>query len=164
MGRYRTLWERLADPEREGRRTVSEDTQAAVHSVMRNLQRLLNTRRGQALIQPDYGLPDITDCVENAPEALDRVSRAIKSAIEMFEPRLRRIRITHLPVANDLNLHFGISGQITTEAEQIPVHFNTIVNPTGSAVIEAGQDFTEPESRDRMSIYGRETAGSRARP
>jgi type VI secretion system protein len=146
--------ERLADPEREGRRTISEDTQTAVHSVMRNLQRLLNSRRGQALIQPDYGLPDITDCVENAPEALDRVSRAIKSTIEVFEPRLRRVRITHFPVANDLNLHFGISGEIITETEQIPVHFNTTVNPTGSAVIAAGEDFAELEVGDHVKSYG----------
>lgn len=161
MGRYRTLLERLADPEREGRRTLGEDTQTAVGSVMRNLRKLLNTRRGQALIQPDYGLPDITDCVENAPEALDRVSRAIKSTIEMFEPRLRRVRITHLPVANDINLHFGISGEIITETEQIPVHFNTIFNPTGSAVIAASEDFGEPDVSDHVKSLGRETAASR---
>jgi type VI secretion system lysozyme-like protein len=88
-------------------------------------------------------LPDITDCVEGAPEALDRIRRAIKNSIEMFEPRLHRVRITHLPIGNDLNLHFGISGQIAMEKESIPVHFNTTVNPSGNAVIAIGQEPDE---------------------
>jgi len=116
---------------------------------MRHLQKLLNTRQGQALIQPEYGMPDITDCAEGAPEALDRVRRAIKNSIEMFEPRLRRVKITHLPIGDDLNLHFGISGQIVTEKEQIPVHFNTTVTPSGSAVITAGPDLDDFGTADR---------------
>lgn len=140
MRRDRTLLERLANPEPEGQRTISEDTGRLIESVMRHLQRLLNTRQGQALIQPEYGMPDITDCSEGAPEALDRVRRAIKNSIEMFEPRLRRVRITHLPLGEDLNLHFAISGQIVTEKEQIPVHFDTTVTPSGNAMIAAGRD------------------------
>lgn len=147
MMRDRTLLERLANPDPEGRRTIREDTYRIVDSVMRNLQKLLNTRQGQALIRPEYGLPDITDFIEGAPEALDRIRRAIKNSIEMFEPRLRRVKITHIPGGIDLNLHFGISGQILTEKDPIPVHFNTVVNPSGNAVIAVGQDFDDSDSR-----------------
>jgi type VI secretion system protein len=149
VGRDRTLLERLADPDPEGRRTVREDPRRLVDSVMRHLQRMLNTRQGQALIQQEYGMPDITDCAEGSPEALDRARRAIKHSIEMFEPRLRRVKISHLPLGGDLNLHFGISGQIVTEKEQIVVHFNTTVTPSGNAVIAAGQDIDEDGTADR---------------
>jgi type VI secretion system protein len=115
---------------------------------MRNLQKLLNTRQGEALIQPEYGLPDITDCAEGAPETLDRVCRAIKSTIEKFEPRLHRVRVTHFLAGNDLNLHFGITGQIATEQDQVPVYFNTTVNPSGNAVIAVGQELDEKGSPD----------------
>jgi type VI secretion system protein len=122
---------------------------------MRHLQKLLNTRQGQVLIQPEYGMPDITDCTEGAPEALDRIRRAIKNSIEMFEPRLRRVKITHLPLGDDLNLHFAISGQIVTEKEQFPVHFNTTVTPSGNAVIATGQDLDDYGSTDRSRADNR---------
>jgi type VI secretion system protein len=144
----RTLLERLADPDPEGRRTVREDPRRIVDSVMRNLQKLLNTRQGEALIQPEYGLPDITDCAEGAPETLDQACRAIKSTIEKFEPRLHRVRVTHFSAGNDLNLHFGITGQIVTERDQLPVYFNTTVNPSGNAVIAVGQELDEKGSPD----------------
>ena len=163
MARDRTLLERLADPDPEGRRTIREDTHRIVGSVMRNLQKLLNTRQGQALIQPEYGLPDITDCIEGAPEAIDRVRRAIKNSIEMFEPRLQRVKIIHLPIGNDLNLHFGISGQIVTEKDSVPVHFNTTVNPSGGAAIAVGQEFDESGAADRSRSNDRGPALLRSR-
>jgi type VI secretion system protein len=149
VARDRTLLERLAKPDPVGQRTISEDKHRIVDSIMRHLQKLLNTRQGQALIQPEYGLPDITDCVEGAPEALDRVRRAIKNSIELFEPRLNRVKITHIPIGHDLNLHFGISGQIITEKERIPVNFSTTVTPSGSAsiVVDQGlEDYGATES------------------
>jgi type VI secretion system protein len=139
MGFDRTLLERLADPDPSAQRTIRQNTQSLVDSVMRHLQRMLNTRQGHVPIQPDYGMPDITDCAEGAPEAVDRIRRAIRNSVEMFEPRLRRVRITHLPASDDLNLHFGITGQIVTEKEQIPVHFSTTVSPSGSATISVGR-------------------------
>ena len=159
MERDRTLLERLASPDPDGQRTTSEDTGPLVDSVMRHLQRVLNTRQGQALIQPEYGMPDITDCAEGAPEALDRVRRAIKHSIETFEPRLRRVKITHLPLSGDLNLHFAISGQIVTEKRKFPVHFNTTVTPSGNAVIAAGQDLDDDGSAEspRPELRGRRT-------
>lgn len=144
----RTLLERLADPDPQGQRTVREDPRRVVDSVMRNLQKLFNTRQGEALIQPDYGMSDITDCAEGAPETLDRVCRAIKSTIEKFEPRLHRVRVTYFSAGNDLNLHFGITGQIVTERDQVPVYFNTTVNPSGNAVIAVGQELDQRESPD----------------
>lgn len=157
MERDRTLLERLANPDPRGQRTTREDTGPLVDSVMRHLQRLLNTRQGQALIQPDYGMPDITDCAENAPEALDRVRRAIKHSIEAFEPRLRRVKITHVPLGGDLNLHFAISGLVVSETGQVPVHFDTTVTPSGNAVIAAGQDLDDYGSADdpRADLRGR---------
>lgn len=144
MERDRTLLERLANPDPPGSRTTREDTGPLVDSVKRHLQRLLNTRQGQVLTQPEYGMPDITDCAEGAPEVLDRVRRAIKHSIEAFEPRLRRVKITHVPLGGDLNLHFAISGEVVAGKRQVPVHFNTTVTPSGSAVIAAGQDLDDP--------------------
>ncbi len=132
-----TLFERLADPERNKRRTISENTQELADSVMRHLQRLLNTRQGHVLTRPDYGMPDFTDCAESLPETLDKVRRAIKNTIELFEPRLRRVRIMHLPTEDTLLLHFGITGQLATGKREISTFFSTKVGPSGNAEVIA---------------------------
>jgi len=142
MGRSLTLLERLADPEEE-RRTVRENTQQLADSVMRHLQRLLNTRQGHVSTQPEYGMPDFTDCAESLPETLDRVRRAIKNSIEKYEPRLRRVRITHLPSEDSLNLHFSITGQLVTEKGQVSAFFSTKVSPSGSAKVITRANVTD---------------------
>ena len=155
MGHDLTLLERLAGPDPGEQRAIRENTQRLVDSVMRHLQRMLNTRQGHVLTQPEYGMPDITDCAEGAPEVLDRVRRAIKSSIEMFEPRLRRVKITSLPAGDDLKLHFGITGQLVTEKELIAVHFNTTVTPSGNALISAGPDMEDHGSGDANRVGSR---------
>jgi type VI secretion system protein len=120
-----TLFERLADPERDARRTIRKDTQELADSVMHHLQKLLNTRQGHVPIRPDYGMPDFTDCIES------------------FEPRLRQVRITHLPSEDTLLLHFGISGQLATGRQKISTFFSTRVAPTGSAEVDSRAEVNE---------------------
>ncbi|MBN2243174.1 MAG: type VI secretion system baseplate subunit TssE [Acidobacteria bacterium] len=138
-----TLFERLADPERDARRTIREDPQEIADSVMRHLRKLLNSRQGHVPIRPDYGMPDFTDCAESLPATMDKVRRAIKDTIEAFEPRLRNVRITHLPSDDSLLLHFGISGQLATGKQKISTFFSTRVAPTGSAEVDSRVEVSE---------------------
>ena len=138
-----TLFERLADPEKSAHRSIREDTQEIADSVMRHLQKLLNTRQGHVPIRPDYGMPDFTDCAESLPATMDKVRRAIKDSIEAFEPRLHRVKITHLPSDDSLQLHFGISGQLTTGKQNVSTFFSTRVAPTGSAEVDSRAEVTE---------------------
>jgi type VI secretion system protein len=148
MGRSLTLLERLADLEEDERRTVRANKQRLADSVMRHLQRLLNTRQGHVLTQPEYGMPDFTDCAESLPETLDKVRRAIKNSIEQFEPRLRRVKITHLPSEDSLNLHFGITGQLVTGKQRLSAFFSTKVSPSGSTQVISTADVTDSEVID----------------
>ena len=137
MGRELRLLERLAESREGAPRTIKGDTRRLADSVLQHLQQMLNTRQGHVLIQPDeYGMPDITDCSQSLPEVLDDVRRAIRRSIEKFEPRLRRVKITHQPVDDDLRLHFGISGELHLENEKLDVHFRTTVTSTGSVELE----------------------------
>lgn len=143
MPRDRTLLERLADPGPEASRTVSEDSRRLADSILRHLQRMLNTRQGATPIQPEYGMPDITDCAESLPEALGGVRRLIKSSLEQFEPRLDRVKVTNLPSPDDLSLHFAISGEMQSGGERVPVFFNTKVSPLRGAEVTTGRDPNE---------------------
>lgn len=64
-------------------------------SVVSNLNRLFNTRRGSVEHLPDYGLPDMLTVYRDAPRSIDELRRAIKDLVESYEPRLRRVRVKH---------------------------------------------------------------------
>ena len=68
---------------------------ALVQSVIDNLGRLLNTRRGSVGHLPEYGLPDLTEIYRDVPESIEALRRAVREAVEAYEPRLRRVRVTH---------------------------------------------------------------------
>lgn len=67
--------------------------QQRVLSILDNLNRLFNTRRGSIAHLPDYGLPDITQIYRDLPYTIEGLRQAIKDAVEKYEPRLRRIKV-----------------------------------------------------------------------
>jgi len=69
--------------------------QLRVLSILDNLNRLFNTRRGAIDHLPDYGLPDITQVYRDLPYSVEGLRQSIKAAIERYEPRLRRVRVEH---------------------------------------------------------------------
>lgn len=73
---------------------VNEDRHRYL-SVMSNLNRLFNTRQGSIAHLPEYGLPDISSVYRDAPRSIDGLRRAIKEAIQRYEPRLQRVRVEH---------------------------------------------------------------------
>ncbi|GMV97917.1 MAG: type VI secretion system baseplate subunit TssE [Phycisphaerae bacterium] len=73
--------------------TTTEDVHEMVESVRRNLVRLLNSRHGMSLAQPDYGLPAISDLSFSGGNTAATVREAVRAAIEKYEPRLRRVRV-----------------------------------------------------------------------
>jgi|SRR5512135_3447721 len=69
--------------------------QLRVLSILDNLNRLFNTRRGAIDHLPDYGLPDITQVYRDLPYSVEGLRQSIKAAVERYEPRLRRVRVDH---------------------------------------------------------------------
>jgi len=64
-----------------------------LRSILGNLGRLFNTRRGTLAHVPEFGLPDLSDVSRAAPAEVESVRRAIRDSVERFEPRLRRVRV-----------------------------------------------------------------------
>jgi type VI secretion system protein len=131
----RTLLERLSDPQTE--RTIRVDTPALTESVMRNLHRILNSRRGGARTVPDYGLPDLADVVHSFPDVIVELSRIIKECIERYEPRLRNVRVTFVPDEADLLiLRFHIAAELAAASgERQRISFESTISSSGKATI-----------------------------
>ncbi|WP_420457108.1 type VI secretion system baseplate subunit TssE [Rubrivirga sp.] len=68
---------------------------AIVRSVVDNLGRLLNTRRGSVGHLDGFGLPDLTEIYRDVPESIEALRTAVREAVVAYEPRLSRVRVTH---------------------------------------------------------------------
>jgi type VI secretion system protein ImpF len=102
-----TILDRLAPPEENNREVGSKRCDSADEfsaSIGRDLHVLLNTRREEFLVPPEFeqtatsivnfGIPDFTKC-GNLRSSADqmRLCRWIEEAIRIFEPRLRNIAV-----------------------------------------------------------------------
>lgn len=74
---------------------VSEvpDKKRVIFSIMDNLNRIFNTRKGSIPHLKDYGLPDISEIYRKMPGGIQVLEDAILKTVEKYEPRLRNIRV-----------------------------------------------------------------------
>jgi hypothetical protein len=78
-------------------------------SIVRNLEHLLNSRRGYGSLLCDFGLVDYLSEPDSRSVAL-AVLREIRDDIENYEPRLRLIDLRTLGRDERLRLHILITG------------------------------------------------------
>ncbi len=136
MSRERTLLERISDPRADEPRTIEENTNMLANSVLRHLQKMLNTRQGFSETLPDYGLPDLVDLFHSFPTAIGIMEKAIKSTIEKYEPRLRNVRVQPVDSESEiLTLRFEIKADLVTSRERAGVLFETQVDSNGEVSV-----------------------------
>jgi type VI secretion system protein len=109
--------------ERIGARQAEQDL---VDSVLEHLRRILNTRQGNVLTAPDYGMPDLTEFVQ-APDAQRALQTGILNSIRRYEPRLRRVNVTFAGT-DGLSVLYDVSAALRTGGE---VRFETSVDSSG---------------------------------
>lgn len=67
-------------------------------SIRLHLLRMLMTRQGAVQALPDYGLPDLNDLTLSRAEVVRQCCTAIESCIAKYEPRLRGVKVRHVPL------------------------------------------------------------------
>ncbi len=133
--REERLLERLQTWEREPTRRGKEDPRRTVDSVMRHLQRILNTKQGNVPIAEDYGVPDFSDFLNAMPRSVSDMEKTIRLAIQKYEPRLTSVRVSFIPQEEDrLSLRFQIIAKLSTES-RTQVYIETIVDSDGKISI-----------------------------
>ena len=136
MSREQTLLERIRVCSERGRvryePTATEDLDALMESVRRHLKRLLNARHGMSEGMPDYGLPALTDLTIGSGDYVESVQEAIRVAIDKYEPRLRRARVSR--VVDDEAQHtvsFRVDAVLMSQAGEHRVWYQTEVSGAG---------------------------------
>ncbi|MGA1874892.1 MAG: type VI secretion system baseplate subunit TssE [bacterium] len=134
--REERLLERLRIWDREPERRSKNDPKRIVDSVIRHLQRILNTRQGNVPIAEDYGVPDFTDFLHSYPESLREIEKAIRQTIQKYEPRLRAVRVNFIPQEDDvLSLRFQIMARLSIDEGKTSVFIETLVDSEGKVKI-----------------------------
>lgn len=134
--REERLLERLRTWEREPARREREDTRRIVDSVLRHLQRILNTKQGNVPIAEDYGVPDFTDFLYAYPESVREIERVIRLVIQKYEPRLKAVKVSFIPQDEDLlSIRFQIVARLSSESKA-QVFFETVVDSEGKINIK----------------------------
>jgi type VI secretion system protein len=117
-----TLLERIHALEKEGKESVAHFSPARLQqSLMRHLTAMLNTRRGNVPIAPDYGIADLTDLGSNfTEEGIGDLEAELARVILRYEPRLSDVRVQYAP-RPDLPLAavFILEAMVQTEQGQI---------------------------------------------
>jgi type VI secretion system protein len=122
----RGLLDRLAAVERPA--GAGEDP---THAIKSHLQVLLNTRRGEALAAPEFGVVDFTDLVY-LPLAGQALQHSLRATIEQYEPRLKGVHVRQILDDNDpLKLKFEIIAQVANRHSRETLRFHTEVLPGG---------------------------------
>jgi type VI secretion system protein len=97
-----------------------DDTQKTIDSVIRHLQRLLNTHQGSVMIADDYGIPDLTHYLQGGQDAVMDVEAAIRKVIESYEPRLTGVRVHYMtPEEGVPTLRFQVQARLRTESKLV---------------------------------------------
>jgi type VI secretion system protein len=132
MAPERSLLERIDDAGQERQRTLRVDPERLAESVLQHLRKMLNVHQGNVPTLPSYGMPDFNDLSVQFPQAIAEIQRSLKTSIENYEPRLKGVRIRHVPdEENPLTLRFEITAQLVTGGGVAAMRFETFLDPSG---------------------------------
>ncbi|MGA9059226.1 MAG: type VI secretion system baseplate subunit TssE [Terriglobia bacterium] len=109
-------------------------------ALRRDLEWLLNTRRtieeSPASLKElerslyNYGLPDVSSLYLRSSNDQGTLLKAIRVAINYFEPRLLNIKVTLEPAADDTRvIRFSIEGLLRMDPAPEHVFFDTMLEP-----------------------------------
>ncbi len=106
-----------------------------LESIVEHLRALLNTRAGESITAPDFGVNDFSDLVHNFPEAIQLLQRTIRATVLQYEPRLRNVVVQHVKDDELLILKFQITAQLATRSGRGGVRFETQLRAGGQITV-----------------------------
>lgn len=106
-----------------------------VSSVVAHLADMLNTRVGESVTVPDYGLVDFADVCHNMPEAIGAIQQSIRATILKYEPRLRNVSVRFVPGDDPLKVSFEVVARLADTRRSV-VRLRTAMNAGGHMSVE----------------------------
>jgi len=129
-----SLLQRVALGDEGAQRSLDVGVDKLRKSVQLHLQNLFNVRQGSVSALPEYGLPDFNDLDLSTGymKAVSDMRKAIKHALDTYEPRLENARVsfTHNE-ENPMDLRFEIVARLVVPESPVRVRFETMMGNDG---------------------------------
>lgn len=106
-----------------------------VSSVVDHLRDMLNTRRGESVTVPDYGLIDFSDVCHQMPEAIGAIQQSIRATIIKYEPRLKNVSVRFVPSQDPLTVRFEVVARLADSRRSV-VRLRTAMSAGGQVAVE----------------------------
>lgn len=133
--------ERLRAMSRNPDVRTADPVQDVLHSVIRHVSSILNTRQGSSQLDDDMGVPDFTSMgvVFTATDVPD-IERRLTTLISRYEPRLAEVEV-HLTPETDvrmIQMNFSLQARlIIGKNDTLPVRLFTRFTSDGRVVVES---------------------------
>lgn len=126
------LLERIRSCDPNCRKSLLDDEKRSIESVKGNIQSILNTRQGSAIIEEGIGIPDLSGMNMNmSAGSRYELEQQIAKVIRQFEPRLGSVKVSLEGIRDPIEgLHFRLEGVVDGE-KPYSVDFDTIINGDG---------------------------------
>lgn len=102
-----------------------------VESILAHLRVLLNTRRGDCVTAPEFGIVDFADVVHEFPGGIQHLARSMRATILLHEPRLKNVAVRYVPDEEALTLRFEITAQLARGRTTRTLHLATTMRAGG---------------------------------
>ena len=132
------LLERIARWEDGEERRNLASADILLESIIKHLQRILNTRKGSVPIDPEFGVPDFTNLASSFTSSVGvQIERDIRDLLQRYEPRLKSPRLRMLEDRPDaLSLSFELLGSVVIGDREVPVRLSTRIGSQGRIRID----------------------------
>ncbi len=127
MAFARTLLERLEAPATGADRDIARNPDETMASIQRHLQRMLNSRRGNAPAAPEFGTSDFSEFYRGL-DSIEPFQAEIRESIRLYEPRLADVHVRFTPRDDEpYRLHFEVEARIVGDEGEVPAVFRTVL-------------------------------------
>ena len=114
------------------------DLDGFTQSVMDDLSKLYNTRRGTVIIDPKFGVPDYTSMMSNMnPTEIEKLMRAFILVTNQYEKRLKNLSIRQEFREEDKGLiRFKANCKINFNEQLYALIFDILLQGDGSVALQ----------------------------
>lgn len=126
------LMERIEQWDDQARQRTGVNSKRCIDSVIEHLNKVLNTRQGSTLMDPEFGLPDFSGIRASFPDCLNDLQQSVTQTIERYEPRLTDVYVEFIDQDKpSMKLIFRIEAMLHDEGEQRHVFLESSVDASG---------------------------------
>ena len=138
--REERLLERIANAGGENRKGAARDQELLAASVIAYLNKILNTRKGSVLMDPEFGVPDYSGMASRFSTADNEtpgdIESAVRAAVVKCEPRLLSPKVKILDKDEfELSLFLDLEGKLKTPQGMVPLSLKIRMSPDGRTLV-----------------------------